>query len=733
MPTRNAQTKSPIVRNLIGGLNVREAITDLADNEGSTATNVVYYTAGALSRRGGWTKLISNSPTALPLTGIYQAVFNSAGTLTYYLVITDGIGIWQTANPAANPVTWTSIIGAVTLDATQPYRFLMMSTFTASYMIGYNGKNTFSWTGSGNIANMPASTYILRVGDILLTAVSTGSGGQGITYRYTTGATAGAEVVSVVGNAISVQIADGVSTATQIVTALAASAPASALVTATALIGTFPQSVSSASAATPLTPAITTPLSRIGIVWQNFLFWGGDATHPSRASFSDLANPLYYPGSNYIDIPNAFDGDQITGFAILYGNLLVFKRFSIYILQGSPPGNMILSRLNASVGCVDPNSVIQVDNLVYFVSDKGLYAGNLFSQRQVCYKTEPRYLTSVPQSTPATPIWAAHYKQRGQIFIATNNKAIYGTPNGKNDRIMVHDYMNADANGDPVVSEFIVGFTAYTLAATNPSYATAPSLMGDYFFPTAPKNSTTVMASFYDPFVYVFTDGSLTYGGPKDEVSWLSSPTYPPADFASKFFDFGDPDMIKQMRWLWTTGQIYNSINLQAGLVYNNSPTTSSFVNFNSEFVVLQSLSGQKWLLGIDDDGAITTTATSDATFLTTLALAAPGGQSWTVTVDDDGAIETEPSFASTSAPPILVSVGGFQFQLSVDNDGALDITEVFAPDTTAIIVGRRVFVTPSVNRIATAKSGKYLQLYFSGIGILTQFSMDLVLKGRRN
>ncbi len=73
--------------------------------------------------------------------------------------------------------------------------------------------------------------------DLTFTADATGTGGNAITVAYTTGATAGSEVVTVVSNAISVQIATGVSTATQIKAAVDASSPAAALVD-TSITGT---------------------------------------------------------------------------------------------------------------------------------------------------------------------------------------------------------------------------------------------------------------------------------------------------------------------------------------------------------------------------------------------------------------------------------------------------------------------------------------------------------------
>lgn len=634
MPTKTSQVKGPICKNLVGGLNVRETICDIGDNEAAVLTNLTFYTAGSLVRRGGWQKLIANTPTANPLLGIFQPVFNTAGVFTYYLVITDGTNVWQTSNPAATPVVWTDITNGKTLDATQPYRFVMM----ANKMIIYNGVVAFYWTGAGGLTSFPAP-----------------GGGQ-----------------------------------------------------------------------------ITIPKSRIGIVWQNYLFWGGDGTNPARLYFSDLADPTVYPSANYIDVPNPFDGDQITGLAVLYGNLLIFKRFSLYILQGAPPANLILSKLNSSVGCVDPASVLQIDNLVYFVSDKGLFAANLFNVRQVCYKVEPRYTASVPYVTNSKPIWAAHYKAKGQIFITMNAQSFYRTPTAYNDRIMVHDYFNADQNGDPAVSEFVTGFTQFGLAENQPSYPTAPYIMGDYFYTTG-SNPLAVMGSFNDPWVYVYTDGTLASGGPKDNISWMATPTYPPPDFLTKFFDAGDPDMIKQVRWLWTTGQVYLGQNLRAGIIYNNSPTTASFIDFTSSLRVLQAPLGNLYLVGVDNDGSLMLTLTTDNTYLTTLVLADSSGNNWDVAVTDGGAFDVTPSALVASSPPVLISSQGYQYQMEVETDGALNSELLLAPDTQVIIPGTRVAVLPFVNGIAGMRSGKYFQLYFSGIGILSQFSTDLVMKGRRN
>lgn len=76
-----------------------------------------------------------------------------------------------------------------------------------------------------------AASLILQT-KINFTAKNTGSSQNAITVAFTSGATAGAEVVTVVNKAISVQIESGVSTVTQVKAKLDAHAAASLLVTA---------------------------------------------------------------------------------------------------------------------------------------------------------------------------------------------------------------------------------------------------------------------------------------------------------------------------------------------------------------------------------------------------------------------------------------------------------------------------------------------------------------------
>ena len=112
---------------------------------------------------------------------------------------------------------------------------------------------------AGGLAAAVASTG--AVNGVTVVSATTGPTLNGKTVSYTTGATAGSEVVSLDGNSnVFVQIQSGVSTVTQIVTALEASTAFTALYTASGLSSATPL----AEYQIPLTGAVTGPLGALG-------------------------------------------------------------------------------------------------------------------------------------------------------------------------------------------------------------------------------------------------------------------------------------------------------------------------------------------------------------------------------------------------------------------------------------------------------------------------------------
>lgn len=143
----------------------------------------------------------------------------------------------------------------------------------------------------------------ITIQDINYQAVATGAGGNSITIEYTTGGTAGAEVVTVISNAISIQIASGVSKASQIAAAIAASAPAAALVTAT-IYG-----VASNKQTAPVTPT-------------NLAGGTSSGLEPVHTAMLRTVNEVYYFGvlidtiatAPFLTLPAYINGLNLMGF-----------------------------------------------------------------------------------------------------------------------------------------------------------------------------------------------------------------------------------------------------------------------------------------------------------------------------------------------------------------------------------------------------------------------------------
>ena len=210
------------------------------------------------------------------------------------------------------------------------------------------------------------------------------------------------------------------------------------------------------------------PIGNMGIVWQNRVFFAGVSTLRTRLYYCALADQLTWAADAFVDIPSPYDGDEITGFAILYGNLIVFKRRSVYIVQGDAPENWVISKTNSAVGCISPYSVVAVDNLVYFVSDKGLYAMNLSNTKHIAYRVEPRYnaaaINQLSGSLVRNRIKAIHYPYRNEIWMAMDATA---AGQDQCDRMLAHNYKVVDKSGDPAVSEYRHFGSVLVTAGTN--------------------------------------------------------------------------------------------------------------------------------------------------------------------------------------------------------------------------------------------------------------------------
>jgi hypothetical protein len=123
---------------------------------------------------------------------------------------------------------------------------------------------------------------------------------------------------------------------------------------------------------------VAPPSAKVLCVHQNRLIMGG-ADDPTVIWMSKELTPTDAPGFNDALTLTISDGGAVTGLASLNGNLLVFKRSSIFVVPGVLPDSTGYApsmgepiKLPAGVGCIEPRSLVETPVGVFFLSERGL-------------------------------------------------------------------------------------------------------------------------------------------------------------------------------------------------------------------------------------------------------------------------------------------------------------------------------------------------------------------------
>jgi hypothetical protein len=194
----------------------------------------------------------------------------------------------------------------------------------------------FSDADVGTGVTIGAEKASLKIQDVTFTAKNAGTAGNSITINYNSGGTAGAEVVGVVGTAITITMEDGVSTAQDIVDAIEDSVSASALVDVEPDAGDESDKQAVFGAAVPLaggTDDVTTGIDVgefkgvVGVQSTDDAFLATQAAIANRAAFHTtsgnkaknmfyafgklLSNALSWRNQQYISMPLADDVDTL--------------------------------------------------------------------------------------------------------------------------------------------------------------------------------------------------------------------------------------------------------------------------------------------------------------------------------------------------------------------------------------------------------------------------------------
>jgi len=116
-----------------------------------------------------------------------------------------------------------------------------------------------------------------------------------------------------------------------------------------------------------------------------------EITYESGVRWAEPYQPNWIKAENFTEVASG-DGDQITGLEVQYGNLTVFKENSIHRLtvQAETPPISRTDIISQNIGCIAPNSLINVNNNLYFLSNQGflLYDNNTWTPVDTMYHTE---------------------------------------------------------------------------------------------------------------------------------------------------------------------------------------------------------------------------------------------------------------------------------------------------------------------------------------------------------
>lgn len=133
---------------------------------------------------------------------------------------------------------------------------------------------------------------------------------------------------------------------------------------------------------------------------------------------------------HYIDV-NSNDGDMITAITRQQGNIVIFKSSSIYTLYGSDQRNYQLKNVQPNIGCISPQSVVNIFNYLYFLYRDGIYTFDGSSVDLISGKIDEK-INEIADPSKVSGAWYDHkyylsYPKDGST---------------QNDRILVYNLMH---------------------------------------------------------------------------------------------------------------------------------------------------------------------------------------------------------------------------------------------------------------------------------------------------
>lgn len=123
---------------------------------------------------------------------------------------------------------------------------------------------------------------------------------------------------------------------------------------------------------------VSAPKGKVGAAYKQRLVLGGDPANPQNAYFSPLEIDGG-PAGTWDSVSWIGTAGEITGFAPMAGQILVFHPAMIERIRGSvPPGtnidtDMFVETLTDQVGCVNPHTIVPWRENVIFADERGVF------------------------------------------------------------------------------------------------------------------------------------------------------------------------------------------------------------------------------------------------------------------------------------------------------------------------------------------------------------------------
>ena len=115
----------------------------------------------------------------------------------------------------------------------------------------------------------------------------------------------------------------------------------------------------------------TPPKAKYIINHKARLWFAGDFDNPSRLYYAKALHNEAVPSNYYWDIGEN-DGDEITGLAVNLGALVIYKKYSTWVISGDIPtgtgADMVLEKVNPSIGCISDKTIKHAGNDLLFMS-----------------------------------------------------------------------------------------------------------------------------------------------------------------------------------------------------------------------------------------------------------------------------------------------------------------------------------------------------------------------------